>query len=59
MGRTAKDSFNKGLVAEPSKKGDAPLLGSHGMTKARAPSKKAPAAEAGPSKKLGRSEGKR
>jgi hypothetical protein len=60
MGQTSKGgAFGKGPVAEPSKKGDSVITGKHGLTDGRAPSKKAPAAEEGASKKLGTQTGKR
>jgi hypothetical protein len=60
MGQTSKGgNFGKGPVAEPSKKGDSVMSGKHGLTEGRAPSKKAPAAEEGASKKLRAESGKR
>jgi hypothetical protein len=60
MGQTSKGgTFGKGPVAEPSKKGDSEITGTHGLAAGRAPSKKAPAAEEGASKKMGTQTGKR
>jgi hypothetical protein len=60
MGQSVKGgSFGKGQNAEPSKKGDSVIVGKHGLAEGRAPSKKAPAAEEGASKKMGTETGKR
>ena len=60
MGQTSKGGdFGKGPVAEPSKKGDSVIADKQGLAQGRAPSKKAPAAEDGASKKMGTQTGKR
>jgi hypothetical protein len=59
MGQSSKGgTFGKGPVAEPSKKGDSVITGKHGLMDGKAPSKKAPAAEDGASKKISTQTGK-
>jgi hypothetical protein len=58
MGRTANTGDGKGLVDSPSKKGSA-TDGTRTMAEGRAPSKKAPSAMEGASKKLMPAQGKK